>query len=37
MTRIFYLYPGPDGFVRGWGQADGETDADIAAILSADL
>ena len=34
MTRIFYLYPGPDGFVRGWGQADGETDADIAAILS---
>jgi hypothetical protein len=34
MTRIFYLYPGPDGFVRGWGQADAETDADIATILS---
>jgi hypothetical protein len=34
MTRIFYLYPGPDGFVRGWGQADAETDADIAAILA---
>lgn len=34
MTRIFYLNLGPDGFVRGWGQADVETEADIAAILS---
>ena len=34
MTRIFYLNPGPDGFVRGWGQADAETNADIAAILA---